>query len=73
MHNPITLLIPEKADIEFEQLLAAWTNKGGLIKRLGRMLKKRSKFLTLQDCMQALYLIFSVALQGSAATNSQLK
>jgi hypothetical protein len=36
MHNPITLLIPEKTDIEFEQVLATWTNKGGLIKRLGK-------------------------------------
>jgi len=36
MQHPTTLLIPEKTDIEFEQVLATWTNKGGLIKRLGK-------------------------------------
>ncbi len=30
------LLIPEKTDIEFEQVFATWSNNGGLIKRLGK-------------------------------------
>jgi len=30
------LLIPEKKDVEFEQVAAAWTNKGGQIKRPGK-------------------------------------
>jgi ATP-grasp domain, R2K clade family 2 len=30
------LLLPEKADIEFEQLAAAWTGMGGQVKRLGK-------------------------------------
>lgn len=36
MRKPVTLLIPEKADIEFEQVFAAWTNGNGRIKRLGK-------------------------------------
>ena len=31
-----TLLIPEKTDIEFEQVFETWTKKGGIIKRLGK-------------------------------------
>jgi len=31
-----TLLIPEKTDIEFEDVFAAWTKKGGQIKKLGK-------------------------------------
>jgi hypothetical protein len=30
------LLIPEKSDIEFEEVFATWTNNGGHIKRLGK-------------------------------------
>ncbi|RAJ87429.1 uncharacterized protein DUF4343 [Chitinophaga dinghuensis] len=36
MNNPITLLIPEKTDVEFDQVVTAWTNKGGQIRRLGK-------------------------------------
>jgi hypothetical protein len=36
MQNPITLLIPEKTDPEFEQVFATWIKNGGLIKRLGK-------------------------------------
>lgn len=36
MDKPITLLIPEKTDIEFEQVFATWTKNGGQIKRLGK-------------------------------------
>lgn len=36
MDKPTILLIPEKTDIEFEQVFASWTNKGGQIKRLGK-------------------------------------
>jgi len=36
MDRPITLLIPEKTDIEFEQVFATWTKSGGSIKRLGK-------------------------------------
>ncbi|RBL89521.1 ATP-grasp domain-containing protein [Chitinophaga flava] len=35
MNNTI-LLIPEKTDIEFEQIVAAWTHRGGQIRRLGK-------------------------------------
>ncbi|WP_212005535.1 ATP-grasp domain-containing protein [Chitinophaga sp. HK235] len=35
MNNTI-LLIPEKTDIEFEQIVAAWTHRGGQVKRLGK-------------------------------------
>jgi hypothetical protein len=31
-----TLVIPEKTDIEFEQVFKSWTDKGGVIKRLGK-------------------------------------
>lgn len=31
-----TLLIPEKTDIEFEDVSAAWINMGGQVKRLGK-------------------------------------
>ncbi len=30
------LVIPEKMDIEFGQIFLAWTNKGGIIKKLGK-------------------------------------
>ncbi len=30
------LVIPEKTDIEFEQVFESWTDKGGVIKRLGK-------------------------------------
>jgi len=36
MDIPITLLISEKTDSEFEQVFATWTKKGGKIKRLGK-------------------------------------
>ena len=36
MTEQITLLIPEKTDIEFEQVFETWTRKGGIIKRLGK-------------------------------------
>jgi len=36
MDRPTTLLIPEKTDIEFEQVFATWTENGGQIKRLGK-------------------------------------
>jgi hypothetical protein len=36
MDRPIILLIPEKTDIEFEQVFATWTKNGGNIKRLGK-------------------------------------
>jgi hypothetical protein len=36
MTEQTTLLIPEKADIEFEQVFETWTHKGGIIKRLGK-------------------------------------
>ena len=36
MHKPTILLIPEKTDIEFEQVFATWTKDGGQIKRLGK-------------------------------------
>jgi hypothetical protein len=34
--EPITLLIPEKTDAEFEQVFGTWIQRGGLIKRLGK-------------------------------------
>lgn len=36
MKNQLTLLIPEKTDIEFEQIFSAFTKAGGKIKRLGK-------------------------------------
>jgi ATP-grasp domain, R2K clade family 2 len=36
MYKQTILLIPEKTDIEFEQVFATWTQKGGQIKRLGK-------------------------------------
>jgi len=36
MNIPTTLLIPEKTDIEFEQVFEIWTKNGGQIKRLGK-------------------------------------
>jgi hypothetical protein len=36
MDRPTTLLIPEKTDIEFEQVFATWIKSGGQIKRLGK-------------------------------------
>ena len=34
--NKTILLIPEKTDIEFEQVFKIWTDKGGEIRRLGK-------------------------------------
>src|SRR4051794_36177974 len=34
--NGVTLLIPEKTDAEFEQVAAAWINRGGSVRRLGK-------------------------------------
>src|SRR5688500_3997929 len=36
MNTAPILLIPEKTDIEFEQVVAAYTKRGGRIKRLGK-------------------------------------
>jgi ATP-grasp domain, R2K clade family 2 len=36
MDKQTILIIPEKTDIEFEQVFATWTQKGGQIKRLGK-------------------------------------
>ncbi|XZF14328.1 ATP-grasp domain-containing protein [Chitinophagaceae bacterium MMS25-I14] len=36
MERPVTLLIPEKTDIEFEEIFSTWTQRGGKIKRLGK-------------------------------------
>ncbi len=36
MDNSTILLLPEKADTEFEQLAAAWAAMGGQVKRLGK-------------------------------------
>jgi hypothetical protein len=36
MDKPVTLLIPEKTDPEFEQVFATWVTNGGQIKRLGK-------------------------------------
>jgi hypothetical protein len=36
MDRVITLLIPEKTDVEYEQVFSTWTNSGGRIKRLGK-------------------------------------
>ncbi len=36
MQKPTILLIPEKTDVEFEQVFATWTKDGGQIKRLGK-------------------------------------
>lgn len=36
MNTAPVLLIPEKTDIEFEQVVAAYTKRGGRIKRLGK-------------------------------------
>ena len=36
MDRTITLLIPEKTDVEFEQIFTTWTENGGQIKRLGK-------------------------------------
>lgn len=36
MNSSAILLIPEKTDIEFEQVFETWTNNGGAIKRLGK-------------------------------------
>ena len=36
MDRQITLLVPEKTDLEFEQVVKTWTQKGGCIKRLGK-------------------------------------
>jgi|SRR5579859_331003 len=36
MNRQITLLIPEKTDPEFDQVVIAWTRAGGHLKRLGK-------------------------------------
>jgi hypothetical protein len=36
MDRSVTLLIPEKADIEFEEVATVWKNVGGQVKRLGK-------------------------------------
>jgi len=36
MDTSITLLIPEKTDIEYESVFTTWTQNGGQIKRLGK-------------------------------------
>ncbi len=36
MDKSVILLIPEKTDIEFEQVFATWAKNGGRIKRLGK-------------------------------------
>lgn len=36
MQTATVLLIPEKTDIEFEQVFASWTRRGGQIQRLGK-------------------------------------
>jgi hypothetical protein len=36
MDRLTTLLLPEKTDIEFEQVSAAWTKAGGPVKKLGK-------------------------------------
>lgn len=36
MDKTVILLLPEKTDIEFEQVANAWLKRGGLVKRLGK-------------------------------------
>ncbi|WP_044219898.1 hypothetical protein [Chitinophaga pinensis] len=36
MNNPLTLLVPEKTDVEFDQVLATWQKRGGSVRRLGK-------------------------------------
>lgn len=36
MSGQITLLIPEKADLEYEQVVTTWTKRGGQLRRLGK-------------------------------------
>jgi hypothetical protein len=36
MHAAPILLIPEKTDVEFDQVIAAYTKRGGQVKRLGK-------------------------------------
>lgn len=36
MQYPVTLLIPEKTDVEFDQIVLAWQQRGGDLKRLGK-------------------------------------
>jgi hypothetical protein len=36
MNTTPVLLIPEKTDVEFEQVVAAYTKRGGRVKRLGK-------------------------------------
>jgi hypothetical protein len=36
MNNPVTLLVPEKTDVEFDQVIATWLKRGGAVKRLGK-------------------------------------
>ncbi|TWV93347.1 ATP-grasp domain-containing protein [Chitinophaga pinensis] len=36
MNNPATLLVPEKTDTEFDQVVATWLKRGGTIRQLGK-------------------------------------
>ncbi|QHS59715.1 hypothetical protein [Chitinophaga agri] len=36
MQHPVTLLIPEKTDVESDQIVLAWQQCGGELRRLGR-------------------------------------
>jgi hypothetical protein len=36
MDRPTTLLVPEKSDAEFEQVIKTWLQKGGHVKQLGK-------------------------------------
>lgn len=36
MNNPVTLLVPEKTDVEFDQVIASWLKRGGNVRRLGK-------------------------------------
>lgn len=36
MKQEVTLVIPEKTDVEFDEVLSIWTARGGRLKRLGK-------------------------------------
>jgi hypothetical protein len=44
MNTLITLLIPQKTDIEHEQVFSAWIEKGGQAKRLDKFWIKDEEF-----------------------------
>jgi hypothetical protein len=46
MHTTPILLIPEKTDVEFDQVVAAYTKRGGLVKRLGKYWVKDEQLAT---------------------------